>query len=65
MQPTSDLAIEATGVVKTFGTTRAVNGVDLVVPAGGVYGLRKMMMSASWVASGASCTAIGAHRRPT
>jgi ABC-2 type transport system ATP-binding protein len=38
MQSTSELAIEATGLVKTFGTTRAVDGVDLVVPAGGVYG---------------------------
>jgi ABC-2 type transport system ATP-binding protein len=30
----SSLAIEATGLVKTFGTTRAVDGVDLAVPAG-------------------------------
>jgi ABC-2 type transport system ATP-binding protein len=33
------LAIEATGLVKTFGETRAVDGVDLAVPAGTVYGL--------------------------
>ena len=32
-------AVEATGLVKTFGATRAVDGVDLTVPAGGVYGL--------------------------
>jgi ABC-2 type transport system ATP-binding protein len=32
-------AIETAGLVKTFGTTRAVDGVDLVVPAGTVYGL--------------------------
>ncbi len=31
------LAIEASGLVKVFGTTRAVNGVDLAVPAGCVY----------------------------
>ncbi|WP_308258711.1 ATP-binding cassette domain-containing protein [Saccharothrix obliqua] len=31
-------AIEASGLVKVFGETRAVDGVDLVVPTGGVYG---------------------------
>jgi ABC-2 type transport system ATP-binding protein len=36
-QPT--LAVETSGLVKTFGTTRAVDGVDLRVPAGSVYGL--------------------------
>jgi ABC-2 type transport system ATP-binding protein len=35
----SSLAIEATGLVKTFGTTRAVDGVDLAVPTGSVYGV--------------------------
>jgi len=29
-----ELAIEATGVVKSFGTVRALRGVDLTVPAG-------------------------------
>ncbi|HEX2041964.1 MAG TPA: ATP-binding cassette domain-containing protein [Acidimicrobiales bacterium] len=33
------LAIEATGLVKSFGETRAVDGVDLAVPAGSVYGV--------------------------
>ena len=33
------LAIEAAGLVKTFGETRAVNGVDLAVRAGSVYGV--------------------------
>jgi len=32
------LAIEASGLVKTFGETRAVDGVDLAVRAGTVYG---------------------------
>ncbi|WP_410638446.1 ATP-binding cassette domain-containing protein [Amycolatopsis sp. lyj-346] len=32
-------AIETTGLVKAFGDTRAVDGVDLVVPAGTVYGV--------------------------
>ncbi|WP_332629495.1 ATP-binding cassette domain-containing protein [Halalkalibacter flavus] len=32
------LAIEATGLVKRFGQHRAVDGVDLAVPAGTVYG---------------------------
>ncbi|WP_409493537.1 ATP-binding cassette domain-containing protein [Amycolatopsis sp. cmx-11-12] len=34
----STLAIEASGLVKAFGDTRAVDGVDLAVPAGTVYG---------------------------
>jgi ABC-2 type transport system ATP-binding protein len=33
------LAIEATGLVKAFGETRAVDGVDLAVPGGSVYGV--------------------------
>jgi ABC-2 type transport system ATP-binding protein len=33
------LAIEASGLVKTFRTTRAVDGIDLAVPRGGVFGL--------------------------
>ena len=33
------LAIEATGLVKSFGSTRAVDGVDLTVPRGSVYGV--------------------------
>lgn len=32
-------AVETEGLVKTFGPTRAVDGVDLVVPAGSVYGV--------------------------
>lgn len=35
----SDLAIEASGLVKVFGTNRAVDGLDLHVPAGTVYGV--------------------------
>jgi len=33
------LAIEATGLTKSFGGTRAVDGVDLVVPVGAIYGV--------------------------
>ena len=33
------LAIEASGLVKTFGVTRAVDGVDLAVRSGAVYGV--------------------------
>ncbi|MGW0149037.1 ATP-binding cassette domain-containing protein [Streptomyces sp. NPDC003333] len=36
---TTGLAIETAGLVKTFGETRAVDGVDLAVPAGTVYGV--------------------------
>ena len=32
-------AIEAFGLVKTFSTTRAVDGIDLSVPAGSIYGV--------------------------
>ena len=35
----SDLAIEATGLEKRFGDVHAVDGVDLRVTRGGVYGL--------------------------
>ncbi|HEY9367795.1 ATP-binding cassette domain-containing protein [Streptomyces sp.] len=35
----SELAIETDGLVKVFGTNRAVDGVDLRVPAGSVYGV--------------------------
>jgi ABC-2 type transport system ATP-binding protein len=33
------LAVEAAGLVKRFGSARALDGVDLTVPAGTVYGL--------------------------
>ena len=36
---TTDLAIDARGLVKTFGDTRALDGVDLEVPRGVIYGL--------------------------
>ncbi|MDP4334374.1 ATP-binding cassette domain-containing protein [Curtobacterium sp. A7_M15] len=36
---TTPLAVEASGLVKTFGTNRAVDGVDLRVEAGTVYGV--------------------------
>ncbi|WCB39035.1 ATP-binding cassette domain-containing protein [Gordonia polyisoprenivorans] len=36
---TTDLAIDAHGLVKTFGNNRAVDGVDLAVPTGSVYGV--------------------------
>jgi ABC-2 type transport system ATP-binding protein len=39
MTPDSILAIEATGIVKSFGDTRAVDGVDLAVRSGSVYGV--------------------------
>ncbi|NYV77667.1 ATP-binding cassette domain-containing protein, partial [Streptomyces sp. UH6] len=38
-QPTPAPAVETAGLVKTFGGTRAVDGVDLVVPTGTVYGV--------------------------
>jgi ABC-2 type transport system ATP-binding protein len=39
MTTPTPLAIEATGLVKTFGDTRAVDGVDLAVRTGSVYGV--------------------------
>ena len=38
MTASSHLAVEASGLVKTFGTTRAVDGIDLSVNAGSVHG---------------------------
>ena len=34
----TDLAIETSGLARSFGTTRAVDRVDLSVPTGSVYG---------------------------
>ncbi len=39
MTTDTHLAIEATGLVKAFGETRAVNGVNLAVRRGSVYGV--------------------------
>lgn len=39
MPMSSTFAIETEGLVKVFGDTRAVDGVDLTVPAGAVYGV--------------------------
>jgi ABC-2 type transport system ATP-binding protein len=39
MTSPSPLAIEATGLIKTFGDVRAVDGVDLAVRTGSVYGV--------------------------
>jgi ABC-2 type transport system ATP-binding protein len=37
--PSTDLAIDARALVKHFGTTHALDGVDLQVPHGAIYGL--------------------------
>jgi ABC-2 type transport system ATP-binding protein len=39
MASRESLAIEASGLVKSFGDVRAVNGVDLAVRSGSVYGV--------------------------
>jgi len=39
MATSTPLAIEATGLVKSFGDTKAVDGVDLAVRSGSVYGV--------------------------
>ncbi len=38
-RPDAGLAVEASGLARSFGRTRAVDGVDLSVPNGSVYGL--------------------------
>jgi ABC-2 type transport system ATP-binding protein len=38
-QTNAVLAVEAKGLVKTFGDNRAVDGIDLAVPAGSIYGV--------------------------
>ena len=35
----TDLAVETDGLTKSFGPTRAVDGVELTVPSGAVYGI--------------------------
>src|ERR1700683_4446455 len=35
----TELAVEARGLVKVFGDNRAVDGVDLAVPTGSIYGV--------------------------
>ncbi|WP_211255776.1 ATP-binding cassette domain-containing protein [Actinocatenispora sera] len=35
----ADLAVYAEGLVKSFGGQRAVDGIDLVIPTGGVFGV--------------------------
>ncbi len=37
--PASDVAVRAEGLVKTFGSTRALDGIDLEIPTGTVLGL--------------------------
>lgn len=39
MTSASDLAVRAEGLVKAYGSTRALDGVDLEIPAGTVLGL--------------------------
>jgi ABC-2 type transport system ATP-binding protein len=39
MTDNTSLAVEATGLVKTFGSARAVDGIDLQIPRGRVYGV--------------------------
>jgi ABC-2 type transport system ATP-binding protein len=39
MTTQAPLAIEATGLAKSFGSTRAVDGIDLAVPEGAIYGV--------------------------
>jgi ABC-2 type transport system ATP-binding protein len=39
MSGDSALAVRVSGLQKSFGATRAINGLDLAVPAGTVYGL--------------------------
>ena len=38
-QPEPDVAVHVRGLVKTYGSTRALDGVDLDIPAGRVLGL--------------------------
>ncbi|WP_448616829.1 ATP-binding cassette domain-containing protein [Modestobacter sp. URMC 112] len=39
MTTSAPLAIEATGLTRSFGSTTAVAGIDLAVPAGAIYGV--------------------------
>jgi ABC-2 type transport system ATP-binding protein len=37
-QPLMHLAVQSRGLTKVYGAVRAVDGIDLAVPAGGIYG---------------------------
>ncbi|CAM8673137.1 MULTISPECIES: ABC transporter ATP-binding protein [Sphingobium] len=37
--PAASYAVEGHGLVKTFGSFRAVDGIDIAVPAGAIYGV--------------------------
>ena len=39
MMKSDDLAVQTSGLVKRFGHTNAVDGVDLAIPRGGIYGV--------------------------
>lgn len=39
MNPSAASAIETRGLVKTFGENTAVDGIDLTIPRGGIYGV--------------------------
>ena len=39
MNPSAAPAIETRGLVKTFGENTAVDGIDLTIPRGGIYGV--------------------------
>ena len=59
--PATGLAIEASGLVKTFGATRALDGIDLTVPAGTVYGPKAARPGCSATTWSATPTPSGAR----
>ena len=46
-------AIEAEGLVKIFGGVRAVDGIDLAVPAGSIFGVLGTVLSGVLLGDGA------------
>ncbi|WP_347057028.1 hypothetical protein ABC795_10000 [Blastococcus sp. HT6-30] len=57
MELHAPLAVEATALVKTYGGTTAVGGLDLVVPAGTIHGVLDCWARCSGTASGTSSPA--------
>lgn len=67
-------AIEVEGLVREFGAHRALDGVDLIVPAGGVFGLlgpngagkttTVRILNGVLSATGARCLEVLGHRIP-
>ena len=61
----SDFILETRGLTKTYGTVRALDGLDLSIPRGGVYGVlgpRSSKVSPLFPTSISRCSAAPSTR---